>query len=58
MLVRVLRSVCKRTNVGLAKETAGLCRRRWRRRVLDLRRRWGARLAHGVRSVHDERLGT
>lgn len=41
------------TKVSLAKEPAGLGGGGRRRRVLDLRRRRGARLAHGVGAVHD-----
>lgn len=40
------------TQVRLSKEAPSLCRGRRRRRILDLRRRRGARLAHTVRSVH------
>lgn len=46
----------RRTNAGLPKEPARLCGRSWRRRALDLRSGWGARLAHRVSSVHVERL--
>lgn len=45
----------RRTNAGLAKEPARLGGRRRRRRALDLRGGWGARLAHRVCSVHIER---
>ena len=41
------------TNVGLAKEPPRLRRRGRRRGVLNLRRRRGARLAHGVCTMHD-----
>jgi hypothetical protein len=41
-----------RTDVGLAKEASALGRGRRRRGALNLRRRWRARLAHAVRSVH------
>lgn len=41
------------TNAALAEETTRLCRGSWRRRVLDLRGGGSARLAHGVRAMHD-----
>ena len=40
------------TDVGLAKEPVALGGGRGRRRMLDLRRRGGTRLAHGVRAMH------
>ena len=45
--------VMLRTNVGLAKEPATLGGGGGRRWVLDLRGGGSARLAHGVRAMHD-----
>lgn len=44
------------TQVALAKEATGLGGRGRRRGVLQLRRRWGARLAHRVGAVHGGRV--
>lgn len=56
VLARVSTSLAKLsgdTKIALAKEAAALGGGGGGRRVLDLRRRRGARLAHGVCSVHD-----
>lgn len=42
----------KRTDVALAEQTVGFSGGRRRRRVLNLRRRRGARLTHGVCAMH------